>query len=268
MNNVFSFARFRKYFRYDLSMAGNKAGVSILVLMFFPLYSFFFFQLFSFLFTGHMSPMSAGNSVFAYLVCFMISVISIPMRCYGGITRRGEGGNWVLRPASAFEKFLSILLITCVVMPVVWLAGMAFSDWLLSVVFPDYVSFGLPKIIASLEAILAEFHADDGTMLAISVPYSLYLSWCENILVFTLGAIFFRKNKVVCTFLALIALGVALSVFSVPVVKSIGGMNLLPSVPDGNTIVRYINTTVYGLYLLVFAALDLGIFFRIKTIKH
>lgn len=268
MSSIFDFARFRKYFNYDLAMARNKDGVSILVLMFFPLYSFFFYQLFSFLITGHMSPMSIGNSITAYIICFCITVISFPMRCYGGITRKGTGSNWVLRPASAFEKFLSMLLITCVVLPAVWLAGMVFSEWILSVVFPEYVSFGLPRIISSLEEILAEFHADDGTTLAFSVPFCLYLSWCENILNFTLGAVLFRKNKVVCTFLSLIALMVAFSVFSVPIFKSVGGMNLIPSSPDSNSIIRLMNMMVYGSYIVIFLALDLGIYFRIKTIKH
>ena len=268
MNSIFDFARFRRYFRYDLAMAGNKAGASILVLMFFPLYSFFFYQLFSYLFAGHMSPMGIGNSITAYIICFCITVISFPMRCYGGITRRGAGSNWVLRPASALEKFLSLLLVTCVVLPVVWLAGMVFSEWLLSVAFPEYISFGLPRIIGKLNALLAEVHADDGTTLAMSTPVALYLSWCENILVFTLGAVFFRKNKVVSTFLAIIVLGVALSVFSVPVMKSIGGMNFVSVSPDSNTIVHYMNVTVYGIYIVVFTLLDLGIYFRIKTIKH
>ena len=48
-------------------------------------------------------------------------------------------------------------------------------------------------VMDGLTTAMNEVHGEN-VELAFSAPYMLYLEWCGNILLFTLGAIFFRKN--------------------------------------------------------------------------
>ena len=268
MNKTFDFGRFRRYFCYDLASDCKKAGISVLTLSLFPFYSFFFFELFSLILSGSMSSMNIGNSIFAYIVSFFIIVILFPVRCYGEITDRRKGSNWLLRPASAFEKYLSMILITCVVLPAVWLAGMFLSECALHLLFPSYVSIGLPRMVEGLDAILAQFHTDAGKTLAINAGVSLYLDWCQDILVFLLGAVLFRHNKIVYTFLSIMGLSFLFSLVSIPLAKMISVEDLQALALDSENVLMWFNIFIYSVSIVTFAALNLGIYFRIKSIKQ
>ena len=267
MSNVFNFKRFVKYLRHDLVSAWQNAGMSVIVIACMPVWFFAIYELFSVVFGHGFADMSVYAGIAAYLVSFILAVIFLPVQIYGNITDKRPGSNWLLVPASAFEKFLSMLLVLCVALPVVWLAIIACTDVLLPLT-GIYDGPAISRIFSSLDSVIAQFHSDNVDF-AMGGPYGVYLNWCADILVFALGAIVFRKNKIVYTFLSLMGIGIAISVVAGVFLSNWGfDLNIGPEDIDEDYLMRWLNIGVYAIYVVEFALIDLGLFFRIKTLKH
>ena len=119
-----------------------------------------------------------------------------------------------------------------------------------------------------MNSIWGELSTEAGRI-AISWPYAMYLSWCENILFFTLGAIYFKKSKIGKTFLSAFVLGMALTMLMTLVFKAVG----LPTNIDFSDMteegfIRGMNILIYAVYIVYFAVMDTLIYLRIKTLKH
>lgn len=265
MSKIFNFKRFGKYFRYDIVSAWQNAGVTLLAIAAMPLWIFAIQQLFSIVFAGEFAAMPMGLTVTTYILSFLFAIIFFPVQHYGRLTDKKAGSDWLLIPASRFEKFLSMLLLLCVIVPVVWLAVIAACDGALYLIFGTYPEMGIKTITSGLGAVLAEFHSENIDF-AVSGPYATYLSWCGNILTFALGAILFRKNKVVLTFLCMMGIGLFITICAG--IAFGGDVNISPEDINEDRLMHLLNMTLYILYVVEFALLDLGIFFRIKSLKH
>ena len=149
--------------------------------------------------------------------------------------------------------------------PIVWFAIIAASDGLLSLVFGTYDTFVLPAIIDAITKGVNELHTENVKLL-FNGPWFVYLSWCQNILAFALGAIFFRKNKIVYTFLTLMAIGILCTIITAVVFG--GEVHISPEDITDDKLMRMLNWGLCAMYVVIFAVLDLGLYFRIKTIKQ
>ena len=127
MNNTFNISRFSKYLLFDLKSAWHNSGITILILGCTPVFIFAFYELFSLIFAQRFGYLNMGAVIAGYVVSFIVAFLAFPVRHYGGLTDKKEGSAWLMLPASGFEKFLSMLLISCVAVPAVWLATMAAS---------------------------------------------------------------------------------------------------------------------------------------------
>ena len=265
MNNTFDLKRFWKYLRYDLVSAVQDSGALLVSIAAMPVWFFVIQQLMSLVFTGEFRTIGSAAIIVAYIVSLTVAVIFFPVQHYGKLTDKKAGSDWVLIPASRFEKFLSILVVCCVAVPIVWFAIIVACDGLLYLVFGTYDSFVLPTIFQSMGSAVAEVHTDN-VQLVFNGPVFTYLSWCENILAFTLGAIFFRKNKIVYTFLTMMAIGIACTVITAAIFG--GDVHIEPQDINEDSLLRLLNFGLCAIYVVVFALLDLGLYFRVKTIKH
>ena len=264
MSNTFNFKRFGRFFAYDLRSAWRDGGMSLLMLSCAPLFVFVLLQLSSLILRGRFMVLTHHVFIATFIISMLITVIAFPVRHYGKLTGKAAGSNWILLPVSRFEKYLSLLLITCVVVPAVWFCLMTASDYLLSVIFPHNYIQGYPVMRDIYMNLLDK-------VAGLNWPgwCYFYLSWCSNILIFTLGALFFRKNKVVFTILVLWGLGIVLSAL-------LGSFGLHGSIEvDALDVERayygfmqHIRLIVFCIYLVEFALLDLGIYFRLKSLKH
>lgn len=257
-----------KYLRHDLLNAWQNAGLSTIVISCMPVWFFLVYQLVHLVFHSGFGVLPAGALGAAYILAFILAVVFLPVQIYGRVTDKRPGSNWLLLPASRFEKFFSILLVTCVALPIVFCAVLIGSDYLMSLIFGS--SYGGPvlaTIFDRLGSILDEIHSDN-VRLAFSGPYALYLSWCSNILFFTLGAIFFRKNKTVYTILSAFGIGLLITVVSGIFVANGFDFNFEPGDINEDSLMRTVNAVLFIIYLVEFALLDLGIYFRVKTLKH
>ena len=265
MNKIFDFKRFGKYFCFDLVSAWQRSGVTLLAIACLPVWIFAIHQLFGLIFGGQFGSFGIGGIAAAYISSFFFAVIAFPVQNYGHLTDKKAGSDWLMLPVSRLEKFASVLLITCVVVPLVWFAVIVACDGLLSLLFNTYPAMGLPKMMDGLGSVLAEFHSENVSF-AVGGPWAIYLSWCADILVFTLGAMYFRKHKVVYTFLSLFALGLLMTM-ALGILFN-GNMHISPEDINEDSLMHTLNAVVYTLYVVEFVVLDLAIFFRIKTLKH
>ena len=263
MNKIFSFNRFWKYFKYDLVNAKSNFGLSLLILGFLPLMAFIIGNLLSMLFSGEWAPFpGAGFSGFAMGVSFVISAIILGVKLYGSLTDKKAGSNWIMIPASTFEKFLSMILIVFVVVPVCLAALLLISDLILRI-FPGYTP------ITSYIGDVANTLATNG----VKVNYiaMMWCMWGQYALAFLLGAIVFKKAKVGKTILWAFIIGTVLGLI---MTRFIGTSNL-PEIfiKDASQVniatVQsrlnwFLNITWIGWIVLLCG----GIFWRLKTIKH
>ena len=263
MKKIFSFDRFFKYFKYDLVNAKSNFGLSALILGFLPLMTFIIGNLFSLIFTGKWAG-SAGTafSGMAMGATFIISSIILGVKLYGSLTDKKAGSNWIMIPASTFEKFLSMFLIVFVVVPVC-LAVLLFVSDLILRIFPGYNSISnvMSKGVSSL--------AESG--LIVNVPAMVWFTWGQYALAFLLGAIIFKRAKVAKTILWMFIIG---TVSGIVMTKTIGLTNL-PEVfvkdmsnASISAVQSRINWFLNICWIGWIAILGGGIFWRLKTIKH
>ena len=186
MNNVFDIKRFGRYFAYDLNNARNNFGVSALTVGLLPLILLFFNTLFGLVFTGDVPQVVLPAKVVILVFAFIIVAISGPVKLYGHLTERRSGSDWLMIPASSFEKFLSMALMLCIVLPVAVLGLFSICDLLLSWIVPFYgdsvvcqLGSGLDNLITNSD-VSVMFLSPGGTYA------STWLNWCIGILPFAL----------------------------------------------------------------------------------
>ena len=262
MKEVFDVNRFGKYFAYDVRSAVSTYGLPMLILGLWPFIWLIFSYLLSFIFGQDISS-DQTSRIWPYVTMVIVG-LTFGARVYGGVTDRRKGTDWIALPASALEKTLSLLLVTCVVAPAALLALTAVSNALVSLSVPY---FGEILPFKTLGSLISE--RTDGNYF--NVPLILWLNWCENILFFTLGALCFKRNKVGKSILCYIGLALLIGIvmmltFQTTSLDSEDVERLLGEV-DPARVQTWINVALNVIYAVVFTLLIGGIWARIKTIK-
>lgn len=268
MNNTFSAPRFGKYFLNELNGAKYKFGLSALIYGLMPVVFFVFYELIYFITSlGCWSYDAAGNRIFCAFVVIVSLVMSFPSKVYGQVTDKRFGTSYVLAPASVFEKWLSMVLMACVVVPFV--VGVLYfgTDSLLGLMFPE--AYGRPLLgIGFSEDVAVVLN---GSVSMFSVWFVMWLYWCVNVLSFTLGAVFFKRNKSLKTLMVLAAVGFICMLVSFTIVGNAGGgedfiVRFFGSEPEDA--VRGMFTFLYicaGVQIVILLSL---LFARLRNIKH
>ena len=266
MNNIFDIKRFGNYFLYDLRRAKNNYGLSLLLLGLMPVIIFLFYQFFS-LISGHgITELPDEMQFMAVFVAIIVAIFSAGVKLYGFVTERRAGSDFLMLPASTLEKWLSILLMVCLVVPVI-LFGLTFlSDGLMSMIFPN--AYGDRIMDADFARGMFEALGEEG--ISIKLPGLFFLNWSANILTFTLGAFCFKKAKVAKTLLFIFAFSMVLSTI---LVISFGTSHidmgwLENHFTDPESIERFLNVTINIILFVLFGGLLGGLYYRLRTLKH
>ena len=268
MSNIFNAGRFLDYFIYDLRNARNNYWLSALISGFMPIILFIFYELLYRTASGEWGSFGAEFQILAVTITFSVTVISFPGKVYGRLTEKRSGSSWLMLPASSFEKWLSMVLVVCVALPL--FIGTLFlgSDAILSATISGY-GFSLFSRMAEL----GEGIVDTGKeILRIDPGLMLFLNWCEIILSFTLGALVFKKAKAAKTILVWIILVLVI----LPVMMSIMGsthissedLELMAESGSLEPFIRKINAVITTAYTLILGGLLAGTYIRIRTLKH
>lgn len=263
MNNVFSPKRFGNYFIYDLRNAWHAFGIPAIVLSLSPFIIFTLGLVFRLVSRGAWTPDFSLFGV-TYIFVLMIATLAGPTAMYGKLTEKRYGTDFLMLPASTFEKWASMMLILCVVYPAVFFALLLGSDALLNTLFPDYYN---SNIISNVGRLYEELLTSD---FSINLTGMSYLNWCSSVLTFALGALCFKKAKIAKTILVMFALTI---VFGIGFGLFLSNIDSIPEWMDNLVRNEADFIRLYNIFMNVMgfgtlALLSAGTYFRLKTIKH
>lgn len=296
-NDVFNFRRFGKYFSSDVRTCAANYGLSLLTLSILaPVATYAILSGITFLMTGDWSGPGQGTRAVIFGMMMVCMIITMPVKCYGRLTEKQYGTFWLTLPASRLEKFISMIVISCIIVPVAGLAFYLLTDSIICGIDAT-CGKGLFALVTDYFSHSNEFINDIGGMLTLNMGSEkiavedpalsvdilrqlnnplLYIDDAFGItLPFLLGAIFFKNGKTVKTLLVMAAIGTALNMMSIPLMKNYF-VEIANSIDADTLINNMLNNGFFKNLVLVDTlsdtivnlALMAGIWFRIKTLKH
>ena len=290
--DIFNFRRFGRYFASDIKTCWANFGLSLLTIsLIVPVILYVVLTAFNLLLTSSWNGPDMGIRVFAFCLAMFCIVVTMPVKCYGRITEKQYGSFWLTLPASRLEKFISMSLMTCIIVP---LAGIVIYLGMDAVICAldhtcgnNLFTGGVELIRKMHDAQEITFNLMDGQMTVedaaiaqqvvsqISTPW-IYMDEIFGItLPFLLGAVFFKKGKTAKTILALFAISTATSIIMTPFLTD-WTMEIASANEAGQLMDSFFNNGLFkNLVLLdtisdaaINIAMLTGIWFRIKTLKH
>ena len=272
MNETFNFSRFWTYFKYDLKqMWRNHSKAAILIggasAIFYVIW-----LLFSLVFTQQWTTPPIEARVVVLGIAFAILEF-YQVRTYGFLTEKKAGSAWLMIPASKAEKFVSMLLVILIVIPLLFFVVYFLIDGFLALVDPTYGKALLTGAMSAYNGIIESLSAfSNASPITYSTPgmmgYLLISFFC-NFLYFLLCGICFKKNKLVAAIAILFGISLLFSLVSgLFLPHFINGISdSLDETQLTEWMVRLLNISVV-LTCLVTAGLAWGVWRRIKTIQH
>lgn len=275
MDNTFKISRFRKYFVYDLKRQWKNIGMLMLIFALFPIIFYMIYMFFAAMFDGGLMKIfigleidgPAGGTRFGvFAVMSTIFVMLFPSRAYGEITNKAKGSEWLMLPASRLEKFTSMMLISLIVIPLVYVVVYFLSDAFVCLLDKScgdsLMSFRINKEIGSSDFVIP---ANGFWILASSIV--------GNAIVFLLGGLIFKKWKVVGTVLVLFALQMVFSgLLSVFITNADldwwGNWFADWTIMHADSIDIWLNAFINFWLLLILAICGTWSWFRIKRLQH
>lgn len=275
MDNTFKISRFGKYFAYDLKRQWKNIGMLMLIFSLFPIIFYMIYMFFAAMFDGGLMKIfigleidgPAGGTRFGvFAVMSTIFVMLFPSRAYGEITNKAKGSEWLMLPASRLEKFTSMMLISLVVIPLVYVVVYFLSDAFVCLLDKScgdsLMSFRINKEIGSSDFVIP---ANGFWILASSIV--------ENAIVFLLGGLIFKKWKVVGTVLVLFALQMVFSGLLSAFITNAdldwwGNWFADWTIRHADSIDIWLNAFINLWLLLILAICGTWSWFRIKRLQH
>ena len=292
-NDIFNFRRFGKYFATDFRTCWANYGLSLLTIsLLSPLVLYVIIVTINQIMHNTWDGPDIGLRVFAFAVAMICMVVTMPVKCYGKITEKQYGSFWLTLPASRLEKFISMILMTCIIVPI---SGALLYLGLDALICAFDHTCGQNLFAGGTELLQRMGEAKDVTLnlidesitiedatLAQEIVRQMNNPWMyiDEIFCFTLpfllGAVFFRNGKTVKTFIALFAISTVTGMICSPIMTNwvMEMFNNLNEDPDA--ILQMFNNKLFKNLVLIDTVTDTvtnlalmaGIWFRIKTLKH
>jgi len=263
---TFSIKRFWKYFAFDFHSAKREQWINILICGLMPLIMYIMQGVFTLIIKGSWDPSTTASKITAILAAYISIILAYSTKVYGILTDKKKGSDWLLLPASTLEKFTSAMLMSLVVVPAVTAALFFGVDELMALCIPGYssiLSFNLQEKLVSLGMIMPESNYN---IFNLNWGLVFYANFCEYMLIFLLGAICFKKAKIVKTFLAAWGGSIVLGIITAPLMKSTTFNDMLiSSAPEAFATARILIRLFYIAFIALLAG---GIYYRMRTLKH
>lgn len=292
-NDIFNFRRFGKYFTTDFRTCWANYGLSLMTIsLLAPLASYLIVVAINQILHNTWDGPDIGLRVFAFAVAMICMVITMPVKCYGKITEKQYGSFWLNLPASRLEKFISMILMTCIIVPV---SGVLLYLGLDALICAFDHTCGQNLIAGGMELLQKMGEAKDVTLnlidesitiedatLAQEIIRQMNNPWMylDEIFCFTLpfllGAVYFKSGKTVKTFIALFAISTATGIIMSPIMTDWAVKVIENANDDPTAIFQMFNNKLFKNLVLIDTVTDTvtnlalmaGIWFRIKTLKH
>lgn len=275
MDNTFKISRFGKYFVYDLKRQWKNIGMLMLIFSLFPIIFYMIYMFFAAMFDGGLMKIFIGLEIDGpagwtrfgvFAVMSTIFVMLFPSRAYGEITNKAKGSEWLMLPASRLEKFTSMMLISLIVIPLVYVVVYFLSDAFVCLLDKScgdsLMSFRINKEIGSSDFVIP---ANGLWILASTIV--------GNAIVFLLGGLIFKKWKVVGTVLVLFALQMVFSGLLSAFITNAdlewwGNWFADWTIRHADSIDIWLNAFINLWLLLILAICGTWSWFRIKRLQH
>ena len=270
-SEVFNFSRFWNYFKYDLKQMWRNHSKPALFIGGMELFLYVVWVLLALVFTGHWSGPGIAARITVFVVAFTVLEL-YQTRTYGHLTDPQKGSAWLMVPASTLEKFISMMIITLIVIPVLFLVAFFAIDSILALVDPTLGDSILGMGVNGLQKLMDEMAGMSGSsMVHLSVGSLIWIWLCgffANFLYFLLCGICFKRYKILGAIGILFLLSIVMSIVAAATVPSWSeNLVYLEDSQAADFMTRTFN--IIGIWTAVLAVGEaVGIYFRIKTLKH
>ncbi len=270
-NEIFQGSRFWAYFKYDLTQMWRnhvKAAVGIGLA---GLIIYFVVVLFNLTFNGTWQ----GPGISGRFVTFFLASAALELyytRIYGYLTDKRKGSAWLMLPASTVEKWVSMLIMACIVLPVLFFCASFLVDGVLCALdstlgksMVAVLAGGWQEFLNNLTDVNSEYTL---TLNVAPLGWAMLLSLWGNLLYFLLCGICFKRNKILGAFAIAFGLSILSSIFmssfSLSLVENMDVDDITLAEANINQLFVWVN----AISAVFSAAMVAGIFWRLKTIKH
>ena len=229
MNNTFDWTRFCKVVRKDFNNIWRNAGTSLLIITLLPLGAWLFWWALS----GVKDLPAIVPEVRWIFIAGVIylSMMVTPSRMHRTCSLQKEGIYFAMLPASKLEKYLSMLLLTIVVCPLLcFLGGMVLDYFLTLLPFgpynkwlwqTDYLADALDGYRALVAGKFPDVNQDTMLLVQVFTPWKvvLYALFCHlsNVALFLFTNTIFKKHKVLQTLLWTWLISFVLNIILTPI---------------------------------------------------
>ena len=290
---IFNFSRFGKYFVSDLKTCCANYGLSMLTTtLLLPLALYVVkVGLHRLAYSAWEGP-AMGLRLFCFVLAIVFIVTQMPVKCYGKLTDKQYGSFWLTLPASRLEKFVSMLIMTCLIAPLVGVGLFLGMDTLMCAIDPTCgksIIVGAKSLLdmmaemgnLRISAGFASIPVEDPEAIArlldkLTSPW-LYVDEIFGIVLpFLLGAIYFKKSKIAKTCLVLFGFSIIASILTAPFTAGLASELMANSIDNPNAALEVLCDQYFNKMILidiisdtvVNIALIAGVWFRLKTLKH
>ena len=268
-NEFFNGQRFWTYFKYDLTQmwrnhmkAAIGIGLSGVILYLVSIvFSLVFFQTWQ------------GPTLWLRIAIFGAAAFALELyqtRTYGYLTERRQGSAWLMTPASTFEKWLSMILMTLIVLPVLFFVSFLVTDTLIATFDPTVGDTIVKATMTGFSALFEELTRVNGDYQTTWTIWSMLpmtiSSFCFNFLFFLLCGICFKKNKILGAFGIILIMALISSI-----ITSTLAQNYYVQIEDMASAENYLRGVFsFATWFGVIGTIGLagGIYYRLKTLKH
>ncbi len=290
--DIFNFRRFGKYFASDIRTCTANFGLSMLTISLLTPIILYVLSVATGLLLNQVweGPGMVARAA-AFIAAMICMVIIMPVKTYGKITEKQYGSHWLMVPASKLEKFLSMIILSCIIIPIIG-ATLYISFDALICALDHTCGDSLMRGIIELKSMISEgireaemeFGATEHESIANFViqlpnPWIYIDDSIGMVLPFLLGALWFKSGKTVKTILALFAFSTIAGLITAPLMSNwTQTMTELQTTGNMDESIAYaifdswifrnialvdtISDTIFNVAMMT------AIFFRIKTLKH
>lgn len=279
MNETFSAGRFFRFFLFDNKQIWSRNTRAVVTFGGLGIILYVVTVLLGLIFTQEWNGPSIWARVFTLAFASLVLVF-YQTRTYGYLTEPKAGSAYLMLPASRLEKFISMMVITLIELPLAFFGIYLCVDGLIALIDPTVEG----AIITNISNIYSSFNqfvssnaeAVDLGIGAAGLTFQFWVDTCIYLLYFLLCGICFKKHKIASGLAILIGLSLLITIFfgvSIHAGLFNGITRMLQGLSDApvektTSLINWIVNSGFVLNGLTVIGLATGIYFRIKTLKH
>ncbi len=226
-NDIFNINRFGRYLMTDVRNAVSNYGISILVMATLGLSCNVFAGLFNMIVSDGWQGMGIYVRTALFLIAITVTLLSAPSKLYGHITEKKAGSAFLTLPVSTLEKTLSMVIVSCILVPAVFVIVYLSIDLIVCACdstcgrsLVEAVTTFKVEILDGMRVSMAELSVVMNNPEALVNPL-LYIDDIIGVsLLFLLGALLFKKSKIAKTIGSIILICMVLSMIATPLLVS------------------------------------------------